>query len=249
MGQFDVTRDEEDSWTAQISGRLTYEWDQSASTRLGYFYGGSLSQGEISGDYEGESSSIGVILGGYALNRIGEGLFSDAYIGIGYDQTDLSFSDPDLALDGDYGAMSYYAGAGLTGSMVGASGVEFRPNVSLDYGQTEIGIVGLQAEAFGLTSVVTEDFGAVSVLELSLTPEVIFPLASAGGETRLSIAPSLVCRHTTGRVDEEECGAGLAVSIDGQSADGQARFGIGIDHQDTGETTKTSAAIYYETQF
>ena len=249
IGQFDITRDETDSWVAQISGRLTYEWDESDKTRAGYLYGGNLSTGQLSGTYDGDSSSIGVIVGGYLLSRLSDNLFSDVYVGVGYSRTDLKFADTTLSLNGDYGSISYYAGAGLTGSIAFASGIEFRPGLSIDYGMTDIGLVGFQAQAFGLNSLITDDFGSVSVLEFSLTPEIIIPIDMGRSDMRFSFAPSLVCRHTTGRVDDEECGAGIAIGLASTSADGNSHFGFEVDHQYTGMSESTSAEVFFEMQF
>ncbi|MEL7092493.1 MAG: hypothetical protein AAFN94_12230, partial [Pseudomonadota bacterium] len=171
------------------------------------------------------------------------------YIGVGWAQTDLNFADSTLALDGDYDAFSYYAGLSVTGSMTALNGIEFRPSLAIDYGRTDIGIVGLQASAFGLTSIVNQDFGDVSVLEISLSPEVIVPVTAAQIPTSFRINPRLVCRFTTGRVDDDECGAGLGLGLDAESADGRQRYGFGLDYQDTGTSQRSSAEVFFELQF
>ncbi|WP_085864926.1 Ig-like domain-containing protein [Pseudooctadecabacter jejudonensis] len=249
QGQFNIVADDTGSTNMQVSGRVTLEKDLSETSRLGYFYGGSLNVGDIDGTFEGSSSSAGLVAGVYGLTQLSATVFADAYGGVGYTWTDIEFADDVLALDGDYGAFSYYAGASVTGSYMMESGIEFRPNASLDYGRTELGLIGFQADAFGLSSSVEQEFGAVSILELSLTPEVLIPLETGGALNTLSIAPSLVCRYTDARVDSENCGGGLAVGLDGVSDDGLSRYGISLDVQRTGDTERRSAEVYYELEF
>ena len=251
MGQFDLTRDAGGTTTGQVSGRVTWERNVSETTRLGYFVGASLGRSNINGVFDGDGSSIGAIVGGYGLTRLGEAVFATGYAGLGYTLTDLSVSNATLTLDGDYGAVSYYAGAEVTGSMDVGNGIEFRPSLALDYGRTSIGVVGFDASAFGLTSQISSDMGAVSILEISLTPEFIIPLRNNLGGTmpELSISPRAVCRRTTGRVDNEECGGGLSIALDGRSADGLGRYGVKLDYQNTGSTEQSSANIFFEQQF
>lgn len=249
MGQFDVAVDEDNSWAAQISGRLTYEFSITDDTRLGYFFGGSLSRGEIAGAFNGDTRSISGIVGGYGLTRLQENLFASGYVGVGYARTDLSFSNTTLALSGDYGAFSYYGGASLTGSIANPSGVEFRPQLAFDYGQTDIGVVGLQASAFGLTSPVSTDYGAVSILDMTVATEVIFPIDMQAGFASLSFEPQLICRRTTGSVDEESCGGGLGLGLEGETENGNTRYGIEVDVTEVGGIRQSAARLFFEAEF
>ena len=248
-GRFDIAMDEDDSWNALISGRVTYEHVISKDTRLGYFLGANVSRGQIDGGFDGDSNSIGAVIGGYGITRLSERLFANAYLGLGYSRTDLSFADETLALKSDYGAFSYYGGLSVVGSHVFDTGVELRPQLRMDYGRSEIGAIVFQADAFGLSSQISQDIGAVSVLDLAFAPEFIFPFRVGTGAAKFHLRPELVCSWTTGRVSEKACGAGLGVALDGHSQNEQVTYGLSLEMRDVGDLAGASLQAFYEARF
>ncbi|WP_247745115.1 Calx-beta domain-containing protein [Shimia sp. R11_0] len=249
LGQFDVALDDDDNWTAQLSGRVTYEHAVSERTRWAYFLGGSLSVSDITGDFAGDADSVGLIAGGYGMAQLSEHLFADGYAALEYTYTDIGFADDTLDLEGSYGAFSYYAGGRLSGSIFTRSGIELRPQLAVDYGWAELGVLGFRADAFGTSGFVRDDFGTVSVLDLSFTPEIVIPLNIVEGRATFSLNPEVICRRTTGVSGQSDCGSGIGFDVSGQSADGRTRYGVSIDAEDVGSISQSSGQFFVEVQF
>ncbi|MEO0369839.1 MAG: Ig-like domain-containing protein, partial [Pseudomonadota bacterium] len=239
FGQFDVTRDEGGSTTAQLSGRMVWERPLSDTATLGYFVGARVGQSDINGTFNGDATTFGVLGGVYAMQRLGSSTFGAGYLGVGQSWSDLSMSNGTLGLSGTYDYTSYYAGVELTGRVPLSTAVELRPNLAVDYAYAQVGVTGLDATAFGLAAPVSADFGSVWVLESSFTPEIIWSLAQVGTQnTALTFAPSLICREEGGRVGRSNCGGGLELGLQYTSPDGRTRLDATVEGTEVGGTTQ-----------
>ena len=151
-------------------------------------------------------------------------------------------------MNGNYEALSYYAGFQVSGVLNPAPNMEFRPKFTVDYGYTDIGLVGFDATGFGLNSVVTSDFGAVSLLEIALTPEIRWTVGD-GARTVVSMAPSYICRMQTGRTNQTNCGGGLELGIANKSADGMSHLTASYSYNKVGSAEQQSINLSVEMQF
>ena len=115
----------------------------------------------------------------------------------------------------------------------------------MDYGTTEIGVVGLTAGAFGLEDSVEADFGSVSLLESSFTSEIVTSLDQA----KLRFAPSLVCTVVDGESGSSDCGAGVLVGVDQTIGDDIGRWGFEIDYQSVGSRESIGATAFLDVRF
>lgn len=252
FGDFNLTRDEDGSTSGQIAGRVVWERAVSEDATVGYFLGGRLGTSDLVGTFSGDASTAGVLGGAYGLTQFGEALFGTAYVGAGYSWSDLQITNGTVSLNGSYQSASFYAGAKVAGVIQAAPRVQIRPNVAVDYGYAEIGAVGLNATAFGLTNTVRTDFGSVSVLEGSVSPEMIFALnadQTDAATTSLRFAPSVICRQQSGRVNSSDCGGGVTLGLSSQSQDGSSRLSAEYEFTEVGGTTQQNLNLSLELQF
>ena len=162
-GDFDLQRDAETgSSTATINGRVAWEAMQSEATLLGCYVGGELAYSNLDDTFSGNQTRVGVNVGGYVVQALGEGVFASGFASFGLGSNNLGISDEVIVLESDYTTRTAIIGGSLTGTYEG-EGYELRPELAFSYGQTWIGDVGFAGVAYGLTDTeLSLDAGNVS---------------------------------------------------------------------------------------
>lgn len=248
FGDFNLSRDQDGSTTGQLSARVIWERELINDTTVGYFLGGRASRSNLAGGFEGDASTLGVLAGVYGIKELTDNIFGSAYVGAGYSWTDMQIASPTLALDGDYEGKSYYAGFQVTGVIEPAPKMEVRPELKVDYGYTDIGVVGFDATGFNTSSAVSADFGSISLLETAFRTEVLWFMGD-GDRTTLSLAPSINCRKETGQSSSSDCGGGVELGIANQSVDGMTQLNANYAFTKVGNIEQQSITLSLEMQF
>lgn len=248
FGDFNLSRDQDGSTTGQLSARVVWESELINDATVGYFIGGRAARSNLAGTFAGDASTVGILTGAYGIKELQDGIFGSAYLGAGYSWTDMKVASTTLSLNGNYEALSYYAGFQISGVVKPTPNMQFRPKFTVDYGFTDIGLVGFDATGFGTTSAVTSDFGSISLLETALTPEFLWFMGD-GDRTTLSLAPSYICRTQTGRTSKSDCGGGIEFGIANQSSDGLTHLNASIAYNKVGSIEQQSLNLSVEMQF
>lgn len=253
FGDFDLQHDgTTGSTTATVAARVAWERMMSDSTLLGYFVGGELAFSDIEGAFTGEQDRIGATIGIYAVHALDEHLFLDGFATLGAGRNDLYMGDDVLDLGSTYTTRSITLGAALSGAYA-HDRYEFRPELSLSYGQTWIGDVGFTGRAYGLVDEsLSLDAGTVSTATLTLRPEVVWALDAdtvAASTARLRFAPRLVCEDTAADTRTHQCGGGAEIGVSSRSRDGLSRAELRLVMDRVGDSRRSSLLLGLEHQF
>lgn len=248
-GDFDLQRDAETgSSTATINGRVAWEAMQSEATLLGYYVGGELAYSNLDDTFSGNQTRVGVNVGGYVVQALGEGVFASGFASFGLGSNNLGISDEVIVLESDYITRTATIGGSLTGTYEG-EGYELRPELAFSYGQTWIGDVGFTGVAYGLTDTeLSLDAGNVILANLTFRPEVILTGGADNG-AKFSFAPRFICesRETSTRVSN--CGMGAEFGIMHKSEDGLSSTNLRVVRDRVGGGTQTSAMFNLQHKF
>ena len=243
FGNFDVLSDNQTGLMSAIDTRLLREQMVSPNLMLGAYVGADYSNGQIENSFEfnGDQDNWTVFGGGYFIAQVGESFYFDGFASLGYGESDLTMNTDlqngyFLDLDSNYSTLTWQVGGSMTG-VFAVNNVEFRPNLTVIYGNTELGQIGFTARAYGLTDQVSLDAGAVELGTLRFTPELRFGLdglAPAPGSSALSLLPSFVCEQVVGSDTRTECGGGLGLGFTGSFNDDASIFSINVDYEQIG---------------
>ena len=243
FGDFDIQREQGGSTTATLNAKMAWEQLISEQTLLGYFVGGSVARSDINGSFAGENTQFGIKAGGYVVHQLDEALFFDGFVSLGAGRNDLEISDDVLALTSDYITQTMTLGVALSGVITKAK-YEIRPELSFSYGKTWVGDVGLSGTAYGATDdTLSLDAGSVSLASLMFRPEFIIPFDDRSvGESRsvISLAPRLICEHTSSVTSRSDCGAGAEIGFSSASSNGQSNGDIKLVMDRIGSSTRSS---------
>lgn len=248
-GNFDLQRDAETgSSTATINGRVAWEAMQSEATLLSCYVGGELAYSNLDDTFSGNQTRVGVNVGGYVVQALGEGVFASGFASFGLGSNNLGISDEVIVLESDYTTRTAIIGGSLTGTYEG-EGYELRPELAFSYGQTWIGDVGFAGVAYGLTDTeLSLDAGNVILANLTFRPEVILTGGADNG-AKFSFAPRFICesRETSTRVSN--CGMGAEFGITHKSEDGLSSTNLRVVRDRVGGRTQTSAMLHLQRKF
>ena len=248
-GDFDLQRDAETgSSTATINGRVAWEAMQSEATLLGYYVGGELAYSNLDDTFSGNQTRVGVNVGGYVVQALGEGVFASGFASFGLGSNNLGISDEVIVLESDYITRTATIGGSLTGTYE-SEGYELRPELAFSYGQTWIGDVGFTGVAYGLTDTeLSLDAGNVILANLTFRPEVILTGGADNG-AKFSFAPRFICesRETSTRVSN--CGMGAEFGIMHKSEDELSSTNLRVVRDRVGGGTQTSAMFNLQRKF
>ncbi|PCJ07301.1 MAG: hypothetical protein COB16_11480 [Rhodobacteraceae bacterium] len=252
FGDFDLSRDQNGTVSAYISGKVAWEHMINDRTMLGYNIGLDLGRSDIEGAFSGSQDSIGVSIGGYFVSQLGNRLYADGFISFGAGRNNLELDNGILALSSDYDSYTTTLGAALTG-VYEMSGYELWPELSFTYGYTDIGVIGLTGTAFGLSnSNLTLDAGYVALSTLSFAPEFIVPMdgrPALESNRMLSFKPNLTCEMIKSGTSTSNCGGGMAVGIYAVSKDGQALLDAKVRIDRIGDITRTGLELRFDYAF
>ncbi len=251
FGDFDVQSDE-DATTATLTGKLAWERMASDRTMLGYFIGGELAHSNVSGSFEGDQNSFGVSVGGYFTSQLRDRLYADGFVSFGIGQNALEMGNGTLELESDYRTRTATVGAALTG-VIERSGYAIWPELALTYGKTFIGNVDFTGTAYGLVdNNLSLDAGNVSILNLTLRPEVRVPVDGRDEDASnalLTFSPRLLCERVVTSETTEDCGAGAEIGFAGASADGMAELSARVSFDRIGSTERAGLQILFQRRF
>ena len=253
FGDFDVQRDgDTGSTAATLTARVAWEQITSDRTMLGYFIGAELAHSNIDGAFEGDQDRLGLNFGRYAVHQLADQLYFDGFLTFGAGRNNLDMANDVLALTSDYITRTATMGAALSG-VYDYEQYEFRPELAFSYGKTWIGDVGFTGRAYGLADdTLSLDAGNVSIVNLTLRPEVVWALDAAtvaDSNSQLSFAPRLICERSTAITSTENCGGGAEISLSSRSRDGKSNAGFHVIVDKVGNRTSSSLAFNFEQQF
>lgn len=252
FGDFDLSRDENGTVSAYLSGKIAWEHMINDQTMLGYNIGLDLGRSDIEGSFSGSQDSIGVSIGGYFVSQLAERVYADGFISFGVGRNNLDLDNGTLALSSDYDSYTTMVGAALTG-VYEMSGYELWPELSFTYGYTDIGVIGLTGTAFGLTdSSLTLDAGYVALGTLSFAPEFIIPMdgrPALESNRMLSFKPNVTCEMVKSGSSTSNCGGGVALGLYAVSRDGQALLDAKVRIDRIGDVTRTGLELSFDYAF
>lgn len=253
-GDFDLQHDGDSGRsTATFSGRMIWEQMRSENTMLGYFIGAEFNDSEVGG-FVGDQTRLGVNFGGYVVQRVRANLFADGYLSFGLGKSDLDISTRTLDLKSNYGSQNVTTGASLSG-LYAYERHEFRPELSINHGRSELGNVAFTGNAYGITdNTLSLNAGSVTVTNLTLRPELLIAVdggAVAQSLATVSFAPRLLCERITStlRADTEECGAGAELGFKAGSENGLSTVDFRIAVDEIGQSRRSSANLGVEIKF
>ena len=252
FGDFDLSRDENGTVSAYLSGKVAWERMINDRTMLGYNIGLDLGRSDIEGSFSGSQDTIGVSVGAYFVSQLAERLYADGFISLGAERNNLDLDNGTLALNSDYTSYTTTVGAALTG-VYEMSGYELWPELSFTYGYTDIGVIGLTGTAFGLTdSSLTLDAGYVALGTLSFAPEFIIPMdgqSALESNRMLSFKPNVTCEMVKSGSSTSNCGGGVALGLYAVSRDGQALLDAKVRIDRIGDVTRTGLELSFDYTF
>ena len=253
FSDFDIQHDlDTDNTTATLSARVAWEHMVADGTLLGYYLGAEASESDINGTFAGDQTRLGLNVGGYVAHRLADTLYTDAYVSLGVGHSDLDMSNGTLALESDYRSETVTVGASISGAYA-YTDYEFRPELAVNYGKTQIGTVFFTGRAYGLVDdTLSLIAGSVSVANVTLRPEVIYAIQNsptANTNTSLSFSPRLICERTMATRRTENCGGGGAVGYTAHSNDGLRNIDFRIAVDKVGSSRRSSAVLGVEMRF
>ena len=225
LGTFDVQRDDESgASTARFSGKIAWEKLVSDSTLLGYFLGGDVAQSNIVGSFNGDQAHLGVSAGGYGVHKMADQIYLDGFVSLGAGRNNLTMSDDVLALNSNYTTRSASFGLALSG-VIEAKRYEIWPELALTVGRTWVDTVAFTGTAYGASDDrLSLDASMVTQANLTLSPEFRIPLDGVTADKSLNLltlAPRLICLHTSPTSTATTCGGGAEIGLQHHSTDGQ----------------------------
>ncbi len=251
FGEFNISKTSDEITTGTLSGTAAWEKLVFGKTLAGVFLSADVSNANIDATFEGSQLSFGASAGAYAVTELRENLFLDGYLSVGMGTHDLDMSNGILDLSSEYTTRNAEAGVTLSGTVDG-KGFQLRPALSASYGYVDLGNIGMTGTAYGLVDdTLVLDAGHVSVGRLSFVPEFIFPLDGLSAEltqTSFALQPKLSCEWVDMGTTEEDCGAGLGLSIMSVDTESGARFNAEYAYEKIGsvETTSVSMKLVFE---
>lgn len=255
FGDFDIQHDNDTGSTiATLTGRVTWEQILQSNTLLGYFVGLEYVDSQMDGTFVGDQTRIGLNFGGYAVQRVAEQLYADGYLSIGFGKSDLQVSNGKIALQSDYSSQTVTAGAALWG-FYAYEQYEFRPELAIYYGRTELGKIGFTGTAYGITNdTLSLDAGSVTIVNLSFRPEIFFAIddrSVAQSRTVMSFAPRLICEETSStlRAASDSCGGGAEIGFEINSFDGLRRISFRTAVDEIGNTRRLIGNLGIDLRF
>jgi hypothetical protein len=253
FGDFNIQRDSASgASTATLNGRVAWEQTASDTTMMGYFIGGELAHSNIAGDFEGDQNRLGLSVGGYMVQEVGDQVYLDGFVTLGAGRNNMSMASDVLALDSDYTTRSATLGAALSG-VIEQKGYEIWPELSISYGRTWIGNVTFTGSAYSLVdNTLSLDADQVSLGKVMLRPEFRVPLDGLSGASSLQLvtfAPRLLCEQITTVATEENCGGGVEVAFVGRTADGLSNVTAKIVADRAADSTTSSVQLNLEHRF
>ncbi len=253
FGDFDIQHDSETgSSTATLNGKVAWEQTVSDKTLLGYFIGGELARSNIAGSFDGDQNRIGISAGGYGVHEIAQQVYVEGFFSLGAGRNNLTMSNGVLDLDSDYTTRSATMGAALSG-VIEQQGFDIWPELSLSYGRTWIGDVGVTGAAHTLVdNTLSLDAGTVTLANILFRPEFRVPMDGLSGAQSLQVftfAPRLSCEQVKTTVTEENCGAGAEFGFSGSSVDGLSSVSAKVMADRIGGSTKSSLQLNLEHRF
>ena len=253
FSDFDIQHDlDTDNMTATLSARLAWEHMVADGTLLGYYVGAEASESDINGTFAGDQTRLGLNAGGYVAHRLADTLHTDAYVSVGVGHSDLDMSNGTLALESDYRSETVTVGASISGAYA-YTDYEFRPELAVNYGKTQIGTVFFTGRAYGLVDdTLSLNAGSVSVANITLRPEVIYAIqnsATANTNASLSFSPRLICERTMSTRRTQNCGSGGEVGYTAHSNDGLRNIDFRFAVDKVGSSRRSSAVLGVEMRF
>jgi hypothetical protein len=253
FGDFDIQHDSATgSSTATLTGRVAWENMVSSQTLLGYFTGGELAYSNLEGTLSGSQNRVGITVGAYAVQKLGNDFYLDGFVSLGAGLNNLELTDYTLALESDYTTRTAMIGAALSG-VFDYGLYQLRPELYLSYGRTWIGSVDFVGSAYGLADdQLSLDAGSVTLANVMFRPEFLVPLDGlrpSDSRSTVTIAPRLICEHLNATTDRSACGGGFELGLKVLSKDDLGLFNAKIQADRLGDMNRTGLQLNFERQF
>lgn len=250
-GEFDLTGYDNGSVIGTLSGRVAWEHMISGSNMLGYFVGADLTRSNINSTFSGARDTLGLNFGAYYVEDIGKGLVGDAFVALGVGMNNLDVGNGVVDVTSQYQTASAQAGASISGE-VQYDKFTLSPEISMVYGVTRIGDVGVTGSGIGVSGTDTIVAGTVRVGEMKLTPRFEIPLEMSSDtydEKQLTVSPRVICRIVKTTSSTTDCGAGLDLELVAKTFDSTRRVGGRVSYQSVGGEGQGNLALFYERAF
>jgi hypothetical protein len=256
FGDFDVYADDKDGVLSALDVRLLREQLISDNLMLGLYGGGEYGNSRIRDSYgfDGEQDSWTAFGGAYFVAQLVKGFYVDGFGSVGYGQSDLAMSaylqeDKSLQVDSDYDTLTWQVGGSMTGVFT-IDYLEFRPNLTAIYGNTQLGKIDILARAYGLTDNISVDAGSVELGTVRFTPELRLALDSLTGwqnTSTVSLLPTIVCEHAVGGDAATECGGGIGIASTFNSE--SALLTVNVDYERVGNIDRVGGHVEFTYRF
>ena len=251
FGELDVTRFDNDDVTVSLNGRVAWELPLAGDALFGYFLGASLARTNVDRSFSGSRKGLGFSAGVYIVDQLDRNLYWDGFALVGIGRNDLDLGNGSAFVDGTYNTTSFQVGLAISGERK-FENLDLRPELSVEYGYTNIGDVALDVARTGTSLSDVVSAGNVELGRISLRPEFVFPIelnSPRYDHADFTFAPSVSCEYIRTTVSDDDCGGGIELEWSATSADGLTEFSARVSHENINGNTRDSVALQFESEF
>jgi hypothetical protein len=240
-GSFDTQHDHERGFTsASFAWIVAWEKMITKNRMVGFFIGNQARKSNISSEFAGNIRKFEASAGVYLVGALSENIFVESFASLALSKNKLMVSDGILDLKSDYMSSSIVAGTSISG-LVERPMYSFIPAITVAYGRSQMGTIGLVGSAYGLIDPTLKlDAGYISNLSIELRPEIIHTLSRSYNrpiETTIRFAPYLLCDLNYGISLPNECRHGMEFSVYGRSRNSLTSFEGLVSYNGTGNSS------------
>lgn len=238
---FDAQHDHERGFTsASLAWMIAWEKMITKNRMVGFFIGNQAGKSNISSEFTGNIKKFEASAGAYLIGALSESIFVESFASLALAKNKLTISDGILDLESEYMNGSIVAGASISG-LIERPMYSFTPAITVAYGRSQMGNIGLIGSAYGLTdSTLKLEAGYISNLSIEFRPEITHTLRRSHNipiESTIRFAPYLLCDLTYGIRLPNECRHGMEFSVFGQSRNSLTSFEGLVSYNGTGNSS------------
>lgn len=241
--------DSENMRTLSFNGHFALESFRAEDALYGIFAGISINQSDVDRGFDGAADSYGLSLGAYAVNKLSESFFSEAYLSIGRSQNQLDLTNGYLDVAADYGTTELNAGLILSGEFQKGDW-DILPELGIQLSRSNSSSIDVQGEIPGDAASVTWEGLTASLARANLSTDFRYYLDGRADDAWIvSFKPGVVCERVAAITVTSGCGATAGLGLNRTSADGRHRFTAEATLEEVEEIRREAASLNYELRF
>jgi len=241
--------DSEDMRTLSFNGHFALENFRSDNALYGIFAGVSVNQSDVNRGFDGAADSYGLSLGAYAVNKLSESIYSEAYLSIGRSQNQLDLTNGYLDVAADYGTTELNAGWILSGEFEKGDW-DILPELGIQLSRSSSSSIDVTGSIPGDTASVTWEGLTASLARANLSTDFRYYVDGRADDAWiLNFKPGVVCERVDAITVTSGCGTMAGLGLNRTSADGAHRFSAEATIEDVNHIRRHGASLNYELRF